>query len=419
MSAEKKHSSMDDMAVEMIRFLQKWGLWERTRIFACKKSYDSDDDRNGDEYKGIPFVQVKENVNPADHVKSPYGADESFAHIFDMTFEGPLYDIFCDGALRTRCGMIDIEAWDYILEHSSFPEELFDSGEYGKGELLLSNIITGGGEDSTYSMWDPLKYEDYNEYLNSDEYERLPEPEKNSEEELIPAYTLFDTYAEYKSFLDGDIKLLRSNPVLWRMAVRMIKNLLYQELEDDEISITGAVVLHIREEFASIFEKYGLDYELIYNWMLAGIAKEGPARENTELQSERKREAAKRLRLLKVPEERIAAFLEDGLLPGVIQSTDGTVRWSCKEPESRSSFFKQAFHGNMPYFFFTGSGAIPMEACLYIEENKDEREMYRQELISQSAELMLSAVVFSADRQDYEYGSIAVKLTGNGPVRVG
>ena len=411
---DNKKDRVEELVVEMIRFLQKWGLWEHTRIFASGNSYDSDDDWNGEEYKGIPLVSFKKGVNPADYVKTPSTEDATFEHIFDMTFEGPLYDIFCDGTLRTCYGKVDNDSWDYIFRHSDFLLNFIDSGICGSGEELLSNMLTECEGESAYSMWDPLKYEDFSEYISSDEYEKYNEPMWSDETDLIPAYTLFDTYEEYKIFLSGDHKMLKTNPVLWKMAVNMAKHLFYQDLEDDEFSVSGEVADHIREEFISIFNKYGLDYELIYNWMLVAIPMKDAGSNSAHPSDAQIKEAADRLKALGVSEKEIDAFEKKGSIPGVIQFANGEVKRISKKVDLRYAPLKKAFHGNIPYFVFNTKGAIPMEAYLYVEENSDEKEVIRQE-----AELVLSAIVFSSDDQDYEYGTIEIKLTEDGPIRVG
>ena len=66
---------------------------------------------------------------------------------------------------------------------------------------------------------------------------------------------------------------------------------------------------------------------------------------------------------------------------------------------------------------FSTGGAIPMDAYLYVQENPDENEMYRKELTSKEGDLAVSAVVFTDWGNEYELGTIGVKVTEDGPVR--
>ena len=407
------------MVVEMIRFMKKWGMWRLTRIFACGNAYDADDDHEGGEFNGLSGVIVQKDVDPDDYVEAPFGEDEDFKHIFDMTFEGPLYEIFADGMLLTEYGQIGPEGWDHILENGDHLESVLEKIE-GDPDVILSEIISEGGEDSVYSMWDPLKFEDFNEYRESDEYDRYNESKWKDGSELIPAYTIFDNYEQYLAFLNGQFRgTIQNNPLLKKMAAAYIKKIASDELEYDEIILTGDVVDQIKTEFRAIFEKYGLDYSLIYNWMLAGYEAEKDDPERDEKIRDQKREAAERLRFLGVSEKDIRAFEEQGMIPAVVQLPDGTVKREMRSADMNRSIMKKAFRGNLPYLTFVSKGFIPMDAYLYVEENSDEREMYRREMVQGSRKQFMSAVVFSDFGQDWEYGSIEIELTEDGPLRTG
>lgn len=416
MSDHKRN--IEEMVMDMIRFLKKWGMWKHTRIFAEGNAYDSDDDREGYEYNGLSSVKFEKDVDPAKYVRSPLG-EEDFTHIFDMTFEGPLYEVLACGMLITEYGQIGPEGWDQILENGDFAESFFKSEFGGKEDILLSNIISEGEEGTIYSMWDPLKYEDFDEYIESDEYERFREPEWKDESELIPAYTIFDTYEDYLDFLGGKYgKSIQNNPLLKNMAARYIKKIASTELECDEVIIKGEAVDQIKTEFRAIFDKYGLDYCMIYNWMLAGYeTKEDP--EKDEKIGDQKKEAAERLKFLGVSEKDIRAFEDRGMIPAVIQLPDGKVKREMRAADFSRSSMKKAFRGNLPYLTFVSRGFIPMDAYLYVEENSAEREFYRGEMVQGSKKQIMSAVVFSDERQHWEYGSIEIELTEDGPVRTG
>ncbi|MBR2274703.1 MAG: hypothetical protein IJ873_01365, partial [Lachnospiraceae bacterium] len=85
----------------------------------------------------------------------------------------------------------------------------------------------------------------------------------------------------------------------------------------------------------------------------------------------------------------------------------------------RSKEMWDCFQGNLPYYVFSSQGAIPMEAYLYVEENPEERELYRSEMVQGAKEQVMSALVFSENGQASEYGSIVIQLREEGPVRTG
>ena len=78
----------------------------------------------------------------------------------------------------------------------------------------------------------------------------------------------------------------------------------------------------------------------------------------------------------------------------------------------------KALRGGIPYLHFKSTGAIPMDAYLYVEYMEEEHALYSNELKEGEKTLVLSAIVFSG-YDDYEFGSIEVELTGDGPVRIG
>ncbi len=141
-----------------------------------------------------------------------------------------------------------------------------------------------------------------------------------------------------------------------------------------------------------------------------------------------RKEAVRRLRFLGVSEDEIKDFEENGWIPMV--ETDGNGNVSRGKNGAGDTFFSnlgwrfyyhnvlKALRGGLPYLLFKSSGAIPMEAYLYIEPLIEERDIYRSEMKEGSQKQIMSAIVFSG-WSDYEYGSIVVELTKDGPIRTG
>ena len=405
------HSSeeIENLVVEVIRYLQDWGLWNLTKVLACGNSYTSDDDWEGqDKFRGLFNVLVENGVNAQDYLTYYDEIGDIDDHVFGMTFNSYLEDMFNDGIYRASYGMIDDKIRNFIWDNSDALLKYFDSGECGYGEELLTAILSEQGDDPKYSMWDPLKYESY------EEYEKDNDCIGSGDQDLTPAYTLFDNYEEYKKFLNGDLTMLRDNPVLWDLCKRLAK---YQIDDDYMIEIEGGrVVAQFKSGLSDIFRKYDLSFDTYnsgWNSELVAI----PIDETYSMKrEEQKKEAVERLKLLGVSEEEIIEYKNNDLIPCVVQHTDGTTeRKSCVKPSTRAG--KYAFKNNCPYYMFATRGAIPMDAYLYVQENPEENEIYRNELTSEDGELAVSAVVFTDWGNEYEFGSIGVKINGDGPVR--
>ena len=198
-------------------------------------------------------------------MESPYGDEEPFEHVFDMTFESALCEVFDEGVLRTDYGMIEGEAWDFVFANSRFLADYLESELSWDRDIeeVLSDIISENAGAEEYTLWDPLEYEDFNEYQKHHD--------TGSEKEgATPLYTLFDTYENYQQFMKGEFSLLRQSPVLWDMVASHAKNRFSGELSDVQTEIEGEVVTNIMNEFGAIFKKYGLDYTQLYSWMIVG-----------------------------------------------------------------------------------------------------------------------------------------------------
>lgn len=147
-------------------------------------------------------------------------------------------------------------------------------------------------------------------------------------------------------------------------------------------------------------------------------------------------EAVRRLRILGISEKEIRDFKEKKIIP-VIETEKGSIRrkqfragsellnktviWS-----SSVRYLLDSLGGGIPYLLFRDKGEIPMYAFLYVEPLIREEEHYRAEIPEGAERFVLSSIVFMIREEDritgtcdYEYGSIVVERTGDGPVRVG
>lgn len=62
------NKNLENLALDVIRFLQKWGLWRDVCIYTGGKAYRYDEDSSSS-YKTIPNVKYEEGVDPEDYMK--------------------------------------------------------------------------------------------------------------------------------------------------------------------------------------------------------------------------------------------------------------------------------------------------------------------------------------------------------------
>ena len=252
---------IEDLTVEIIRYLQDWGLWDRTIILACGNSYSSDDHwENPDEFRGLSSVVIKNGVDPYEYFDYYDDTEGERKHLFGMRFGSYLEELLCEGFFRVEYEMLNKKVWDFIADNSDVVLQSLDSGEYGYGEDLLAEILSEEGDESKYSMWDPLQYESYEEYAERNELFR------REDKDLTPAYTLFDNYEEYRSFLNGDLSMLRNNPELWEMSKRLAASHL------DEIEVRSYyVAAQFEKGLEEIFRRFGMHYEYPHDGEIVAI----------------------------------------------------------------------------------------------------------------------------------------------------
>lgn len=152
MKLSNSKQNFETLALEVIRFLQKWGMWSDVRIFVNGNMYKAVDKKEN-VYKGLPYVEFTENINPdnyttgyvfCDYDEEHYTADcfTNPEHIFDMTYEGPLYMLFNhDYEFSLEYQYLSREAWNSIFECTDILEDyLFDEYNISDADDLLEHI---------------------------------------------------------------------------------------------------------------------------------------------------------------------------------------------------------------------------------------------------------------------------------------
>lgn len=219
----------EELVLELIEFLQKWGLWRDVIILSQGKKYAHTSD-NKQKYKGFSNVEFSEGEKHKDYTSGLTGSGfVSFAnpeYLLDMVYEGPLCTLLRYDEYETRVCDISKEGWDYIFAHPDIIEEYIFS-KYDEEDFE---------EDDMYTKWDPLVFD------NWDEYKKLR------------------LHEEYEASLNHD------NSKVWaRMVEQARKDL---NSDNDELISLPQLRGYLISEFDKIFEKYGLWYDFGFSWSL-------------------------------------------------------------------------------------------------------------------------------------------------------
>ncbi len=275
----EKNKQMDTLAMEVTRFLQKWGLWEGTSIFTNgnRFTYTGDHQKN---YKGICNVDFSKDIDPEEYLTGLIGSDDpkegnkkkclaNPEHIFDMTYEGPLQMLLRHDEYEVRKADIEEKAWDYIFEHTDILDEhLYEKYECLNAADFHKKIMEDIFENPEYSAWDPLVFDtwkEYQEFVNGEAY-------PDGEEKKLANYLRYETYGDYLKVLEKAEKLsVKDVEPLWRAMVNKAKKEFIADCGPDgneKINIPG-IAGHVYSEFANIFSRYGLWFEFEFDWSLS------------------------------------------------------------------------------------------------------------------------------------------------------
>lgn len=274
---------IEEMALDMIRLLQKWGLWKDVCILTNGSRYSSSSDREKI-YCGLPYTEYEEGIDAEDMMSgitergdcNENPVWESFAnpeHIFDMVYEGPLYMLLNYGEYEADGKDISPEAWEAIFAHTDLLED-YMADTYGAYDLAdffekVKAVCFGelSEEDRNECMdngWDPLVFDTWQEYL---EMNGLSDAEGCGKARPKPLHGSYGAYADYlgdaEAFEIIDIDSVRP---AWEEIVQDAKRKFINQCAG-EVSIPE-IAGHVREEFRGIFEKYGLWYDPCFSWSL-------------------------------------------------------------------------------------------------------------------------------------------------------
>ena len=227
-NSKEEFTNLAELVIEMIHFLKKWGMWEGVSIFTNGNRYSYE---KGNEYNGIMDVAFEENVDPEEGTKGLTGQKDedgnyiwkSFAnpkHVFDMTYDGPLFMLLRYGEYEVLTKDISKEGWDIIFDKTD----------------LLDEIL--------YFKFDATTAEEYWEKLMMEE----DEEDILSLEEVIALWDEMEEEAK-EEFMEG-----KGYAYGYNLGVEMVS------IHD--------MVEYIGSEFDALFEKYDLWYDYGFSWSL-------------------------------------------------------------------------------------------------------------------------------------------------------
>ena len=244
-----KDTDSEMLAMDIVVFLQKWGMWQDVQIFAGGKCYTNDDGE----------LVIRDEAHPEKYLEgiSNYDCNGNTAwkdlsnpeRFLDMTFEGPLSLLLRHHEYEVKIGDVSDEVRRIIVPKTNkCIEDAVDlATEYLEGK---------------YS-WDPAEFDSFEEWLELNQYCDMD---------------LFD----YKqNYLDGrEIEFSSKEEYedfLMRQAVE-IEDVVYEHFEDEicdeaewdsEIFYdNNRIASMIIEEFDNLLKKYGLWYDLCSSWSL-------------------------------------------------------------------------------------------------------------------------------------------------------
>jgi hypothetical protein len=246
-----KETDSERLAMDIVAFLRKWGMWQDVQIFTGGKCYTDD---NGE-------LRIRNEAHPENYTNGLSDLDcngesiwKDFSNperLLDMTFEGPLSLLLRHHEYEVKIGDVSDEVKRIIVPET---DECMDAvlelvDEYFEGQ---------------YS-WDPVEYDSYEEWLELNQY-------CDMDEFLVEEKIIDGKEKEFSSREEYDDFLMRT------VCEREAK--VYEYFEDDICANTdeylyndtfydsGKIANRVLNEFADLLEKYGLWYELCFSWSL-------------------------------------------------------------------------------------------------------------------------------------------------------
>lgn len=237
-----KETDSEMLAMDIVTFLRKWGMWQDVQIFTGGKCYT---DNHGE-------LVVRNEEHPEEYLAgiSHYGCDgnivwEDFSNperFLDMTFEG---------------------AFSLLLRHHEYEVKIEDVADEVRHIILLETSefveLMEDYLEGEYS-WDPAEFDSYEEWLELTQYCDM-DLFINKKNALDGKEIEFSSREEYEDFLMRHAveRELEISEYLAEWHTEWVPKVFYDR---DRIAIM------IIEEFNDLLERYGLWYNLCFSWSL-------------------------------------------------------------------------------------------------------------------------------------------------------
>lgn len=248
----EKQKDAEKVALEIVAFLKKWGMWEDVQIFTGGKCYSDDNGELVIRKESHPEKYTQGLSGPNCNGENEWKDFSNPERLLDMTFEGPLSLLLRHHEYEVRIADVSDEVKNIIVsEPQDYSDEMYE---------LMDECLTGE------VGWDPAEYDSYEEWLELNQYRDLDEfnVKRKDTDSKEPE---FSSREEYEDFL------------LYSASERDHRILEYFDDDYGEITYSttfeketffddGAIASRVICEFNDLLEKYGLWYDLGFCWSL-------------------------------------------------------------------------------------------------------------------------------------------------------
>jgi len=249
-----KETDSKMLAMDIVNFLQKWGMWQEVQIFTGGKCYT--DDRGK--------VAIRDEEHPQEYLVGPTERDgngeviwKEFSNperLLDMTFEGPLSLLLRHHEYEVDAGKVSDEVRRILLPETS--EASDEAGCYADDFI------------DKQRGWDAAEYDSYEEWLELNEFYDMEDINVTTED-IRSNPTEFVTKEEYEAFLDK-CEVIREHKIRDYFEDYFDKT---SECDDSMFFDDGEIAGMVLNEFDELLARYGLWYELGFSWSLTAYRK--------------------------------------------------------------------------------------------------------------------------------------------------
>ena len=244
-----KETDSEKLAMDIVEFLKKWGMWQDVQIFTGGKCYK---DNNGE-------LEIRNEDHPEKFLtgfagrgcdgKIIYEEYSNPERLLDMTFEGSFYSL--------------LQYDEYNVDLKNVSEEVkkmlvHEADSYQFEIICLVDEFMEGNE-----FWDPVEYDSCEEWLELNDYDDMSDLILSADDiKNIPSD--FTSRNEYEDFW---IKMIAAYE---QKGWNYFEKNIYEQMneEDSHFYGGGKIVGCILEEFDDLLKKYSLWYEPGFSWSL-------------------------------------------------------------------------------------------------------------------------------------------------------